>query len=226
MSYKKAMKRWRSHTRGAMKNYKNEGKMFGQAFNPSGATLETTPNSKMQAETRTRTIAPGVEILPATERYQKRWKVQSFTSGGAYVVALTRDGEWQCSCPHWKFRRPEGGCKHIRRVKAGEGTEKILKPLPEIVFARVWKPKYKPETNELYVPLVAIGDTHMEATICYYLLKYGYSMGQVREMRHIPQQWTAKAIKAYVETNGEAERDPRPHVFGHPRGKPVPKDAA
>jgi hypothetical protein len=45
----------------------------------------------------------------------------------------------------------------------------------------------------------------MEATICYYLLNYGFSMGEIREMRRIPQQWSAKRIIAYVEANGEAE---------------------
>jgi hypothetical protein len=159
------------------------------------------------------------------DRWVKHWQVPSSSDPDkTYTVAVDKDGNYACSCPHWKFRRQE--CHHIRRVKAGEGTEKILKPLPTIVFACVWKPTYKPETNELHVPLVAIGDTHMEATICYYLLKYGYSMGQVRKIRHIPQQWTAKAIKAYIETHGEAERDPRPNIFGHPLGDPVPKEAS
>lgn len=33
-----------------------------------------------------------------------------------YTVALSDEGKWSCSCPHWVFRRPEEGCKHIERV--------------------------------------------------------------------------------------------------------------
>jgi len=160
-------------------------------------------------------------VATKKDRWVKRWQVPSSDGSKTYTVAVDANGNYGCSCPAWKFRRIE--CHHIRRVKTGGGMEKKLAPLPNVVFACVWKPKYKPETNELYVPLVAIGDTHMEATICYYLLKYGYSMVQVREMRHIPNQWTAKAIRAYIETHGEAERDPRPNLFGHRLGNPVPQ---
>ena len=34
----------------------------------------------------------------------------------SYIVSETLDGEWQCSCPHWKFRRQE--CSHIRKAQA------------------------------------------------------------------------------------------------------------
>jgi len=33
-----------------------------------------------------------------------------------YIVSETLDGEWQCSCPHWKFRRQE--CSHIRKAQS------------------------------------------------------------------------------------------------------------
>lgn len=161
-------------------------------------------------------------VATKKDRWVKRWQVPSESDPDkTYTVAVDANGNYGCSCPVWKFRRIE--CHHIRRVKTGGGMEKKLAPLPNVVFARVWKPKYKPEINELHIPLVRIGDTHMEVTICYYLLKYGYSMVQIREMRHIPNQWTAKAIRAYIETHGEAERDPRPNVFGHPIGDPVPQ---
>lgn len=34
----------------------------------------------------------------------------------SYIVSETMSGEWQCSCPHWKFRREE--CSHIRKAQA------------------------------------------------------------------------------------------------------------
>lgn len=44
----------------------------------------------------------------------------------------------------------------------------------------------------------------MGATICYYMLKYGYSWGEIKEIRHLPSQWTMKAVISYVESHGEA----------------------
>jgi len=40
-----------------------------------------------------------------------------------YTVALTEDGEWQCSCPVWIYRRRE--CKHIRKVKENPSEYEI-----------------------------------------------------------------------------------------------------
>jgi hypothetical protein len=78
---------------------------------------------------------------------------------------------------------------------------------PMYVLAKVLKPKYEPEKNKLLVPLVAVPDTiMMEATICYYMIKHGYSMSEIREIRrHIPKQWTKEAVISHVERNGEAE---------------------
>jgi len=42
-----------------------------------------------------------------------------------YIVAETEEGEWQCSCPHWKFRREE--CGHIRKAKANPEKYEISK---------------------------------------------------------------------------------------------------
>jgi len=33
-----------------------------------------------------------------------------------YIVSETLNGEWQCSCPVWKFRRRQ--CHHIEKAKA------------------------------------------------------------------------------------------------------------
>ena len=57
------------------------------------------------------------------------------------------------------------------------------------------------------IPLVKIGDPQMmEATICYYLFKHGYSWKEIKEIRgHIPHSWTMRDVLAHVEHYGEAE---------------------
>ena len=53
--------------------------------------------------------------MPLQDYYARRWQVESFsTPGKIYTVALRHTGEWQCSCPHWIYRRAQ--CKHIEAV--------------------------------------------------------------------------------------------------------------
>jgi hypothetical protein len=136
--------------------------------------------------------------------WSKKWEVPG-SNGKTWTVAVRESGEYGCSCPVWKFRRQE--CHHIKLVKQGGGAPLERMARPQYVLAKVNKPTYKPPTNELYIPLIEPGDPLlMEATICFYLLKYGYSMGEIREIRrHIPSSWTVRAIIAHVETHGEAE---------------------
>jgi len=55
-----------------------------------------------------------------------------------YLVSETEEGEWQCSCPQWKFRRQE--CKHIRKVRANpreyevnsEWTSKTIETIKKV----------------------------------------------------------------------------------------------
>ena len=48
--------------------------------------------------------------------YSNQWTVPSSSSlGKFYKVSVTPNGEWECSCPDWTFRRNE--CKHIKQVK-------------------------------------------------------------------------------------------------------------
>lgn len=138
------------------------------------------------------------------DKWLKRWKVNG-SNGNVWTVAIDVNGQYGCSCPVWKFKREE--CHHIAMVKAGGGTTDSPKPKPEYVLAAVRKPVLKADSNELLIPLVAIGDPlMMEATICYYLLMNGYSMSEIRELRcHIPSSWSAKAIRAHIATHGEAE---------------------
>ena len=75
---------------------------------------------------------------------------------------------------------------------------------PQYVLAKVTKPKVV--RNKLLCPLIAIPDTMgMEATICYHLLKNGYSMDEVRGLRHLPRDWTATTIIGRIDYYGEAE---------------------
>jgi len=73
---------------------------------------------------------------------------------------------------------------------------------PEYVLARVSEPTIR--EGKLLIPLVTPGNTHQEAAVCNALLENGYLMAEVREMRHIPREWTATAIKAYIAEHGMA----------------------
>ena len=135
-------------------------------------------------------------------RWIRKWKVPSSSGNDEHTVAIDKNGEYGCSCPVWKFRRLE--CHHIQSVKNGNGT---VKEKPEYRLAKVLKPMYDLKNNRLLVPLIAIPDAiMMEATICYYLFKYGYSLSEVKQLRgHLPPSWTKKAIMSHIERDGEAE---------------------
>ena len=134
-----------------------------------------------------------------SDKWIKRWPVPKSSGDGDWIVAVDKDNNYACNCPHWIFRRIE--CKHIKEIKLNP-VEKIRKEKPEYVLAMVLKPTLK--DNKLLIPLVPFNDeSMMEATICYYLLKHGYSMREVRELREIPKSWTSEAIFDHIKTNGE-----------------------
>ena len=139
------------------------------------------------------------------DKWTKRWKVASSSDERRYwVVAQDAEGGYGCSCPVWKFKRQE--CHHIKGVKAGIYKPEKKKERPKYVLACVTKPTLKKKTNELFVPLVGIPDAQMmEATICFYLLKHGYSWGEIKGIRRVPHSWTMRAVLAHVERYGEAE---------------------
>lgn len=137
------------------------------------------------------------------DKWVKRWNVPG-SNGNVWRVAIDKDGNYGCSCPRWKFHREE--CHHILQVKNGNGKPFDAPQKPAYRLAKVQKPVFNQKKNELLVPLIGIPDAMMmEATICYYMIKHGYSMSEVRQMRRIPGQWTAKAIINHVEIHGEAE---------------------
>jgi hypothetical protein len=50
----------------------------------------------------------------------------------AYMVAKTSTGEWNCSCPDWLYRRPEGGCKHMLYVEMWKKENNVIVPAPAV----------------------------------------------------------------------------------------------
>jgi len=137
-------------------------------------------------------------------KWTKKWKVKSESGNGSYVVSLSDKNEWGCSCPAWKFRRQE--CKHIIRVRLNPERYKEIEEQssrPTYVLARVEKPTYDKKNNRLLIPLIRIEpyDIHLEAFICYTMVKYGYKWKEVVEVRHLNPVWTLKKVKEYIEGN-------------------------
>ena len=132
-------------------------------------------------------------------KWIKKWQVQG--SKNPWTVSLSDTGEYGCSCPVWKFRRRQ--CHHIEHVKDNPDLSPD-EPLekPEIVLVMGGPPKR--EGARLLIPLVVIGNTDQEATVCDFLLRNGYSIADVREARNIPRQWSARAIRAHVAEYGAA----------------------
>jgi len=132
------------------------------------------------------------------DKWIKRFKVKSSSGNGYYIVAIGKEGNYGCSCPVWKFRRQE--CHHIKQIKLLGGSKAETIKKPEYVLAKVLEPELK--DGKILCPLIPIGDTHMEATIDVFLMKYGYSFSEVKEIRHLPDSWTKKAILDYIEKYG------------------------
>ena len=143
-------------------------------------------------------------------KWKEKWEVPRSDGSGVWVVSRAVDGiTWGCSCPRWKFKREE--CHHIQMVKSGQGRNRKSAELPKYVLAMVNRPDV--HKGKMLIPLVVVGNTHQEVTVCAFMLKQGYSWGQVKERRRVPRQWTAKAVLAYVEQHGEA-------LFSNLAGRP------
>lgn len=62
------------------------------------------------------------------KRYEARKYAEvksATTEAQTYIVTKFRVRgkryyHYACTCPHWIFRQPRGGCKHIRRFKQSE----------------------------------------------------------------------------------------------------------
>jgi hypothetical protein len=61
------------------------------------------------------------------------WYVPSHSDPSkTYKVSRRQNGDYACSCPHWKFRHPTDGCKHIKGVMLG-GAVAIQVQNPAII---------------------------------------------------------------------------------------------
>jgi hypothetical protein len=148
------------------------------------------------------------------DKWIRRWTVPSASGGRPHTVAMDKEGNFGCDCLAWTRNTPRKDCKHIKGVKGGD-YEQASASKAEYVLAMVQKPKYNEKTNQLFIPLLILPDTRlMEATIVYYMLKHGYTMQEIREIRHgIPKEWTKNAVIDHVETHGEAEYPPPPKRY-------------
>jgi hypothetical protein len=135
-------------------------------------------------------------------KWVKKWHIKSESSNREYVVSLSDENTWGCSCPAWKFRRQE--CKHIVRVKLNPERYKEIEdqlPKPEYVLAVVDRPTFKEKENKLLIPLIRIEpyDVKMEAIICYTMAKHGYKWKEIAEIRNLSSAWTLTKVKEYYE---------------------------
>jgi len=52
-------------------------------------------------------------------KYLNQWEAPSKSNPSKkYIISLTYDGEWQCSCKGWTMHVPRKDCIHIRDLKA------------------------------------------------------------------------------------------------------------
>ena len=94
-------------------------------------------------------------------KYQRQFEVASFThpEKATYVVSQKHDGGWECSCPHWKFRHPVDGCKHIQALlpdlarviaanpRFGDLADRAVKTV-EAVAVRVGEFTFRPKRQD------------------------------------------------------------------------------
>ena len=145
-----------------------------------------------------------------------KWVIKGL-KGETFIVRRNPEGQFSCTCPIWRYRRHE--CKHIQEIKSQLEYRRDFRnlqrntPKPDCVVADVEKPTFVRETNQLLLPVKKAGDVgelHMEATICHTMLKFGFTMEEVREIRNmLPDHLNAQKIRQYIDEYGEA-RYPSP----------------
>lgn len=84
-------------------------------------------------------------FLEETKTHRHRMEINSQSSDRVYTVAQAKaSGEWQCSCPGWKFKRAgrERSCKHLRAMMPLL-KELDTKPLPGKKKPTKHKAKFK-----------------------------------------------------------------------------------
>ena len=82
-------------------------------------------------------------------KWVRKWTSESWARGknGHWVVSVSVDGVWGCSCPDWIFRRNE--CHHIQEIKAIENwKDGDLKSLLQLTALRVEKLRAKGKSEK------------------------------------------------------------------------------
>ncbi len=140
----------------------------------------------------------------------ERWDVPG-NNGKTWTVGRRKDGSFGCSCPAWKFAKaPKPDCHHIAGIKLGGPPTKTA---PRVVFANVREVTPKPETNEVYTPLMPIGDIHFALTIAYDLARAGVATGYIRD--HYLFRNSLKTATAFIEGRGRKIYGPWKKGIGH-----------
>ncbi len=119
--------------------------------------------------------------------------------GQSYTVTRSPANDWQCTCPHWTYRRAE--CTHIRKAKSLPATESIQQPEPAIVYAHVQEVTPQPD-GSLYVPLLPFGDPHFLYTLCFDLYTHGVPWASILERYRLPQRFSKDTCVALIEQHG------------------------
>jgi len=114
--------------------------------------------------------------------------------GLCYTVTRSQGNDWQCTCPHWTYRRTE--CAHIRTAQSLPATESMHKPEPPIVYAHV--PEVTPQPDgSLYVPLLPIGDPHFLYTLCFDLYAHGVLLGEHSRTVSAPSKFQQRHLRGF-----------------------------
>ena len=86
------------------------------------ALLSRLLSARLQRHTTATITATDIErkLFPvllgvARDRYQARYSVPRSSGDKTWTVSQTARGDWQCSCPVWRFKREQ--CKHIAAVQ-------------------------------------------------------------------------------------------------------------
>jgi hypothetical protein len=139
------------------------------------------------------------------DKYLKQWEVPSSSNPKKmYTVSLTKDSEYQCSCPRWCTHVPRQECKHIVSVKNGECDDNSViryEMQPGNVGAVT-----KVSDILFLVPLIPFRDetTDIVATIVYDLLQFGVPWSQIKERygTTMHKTWSKPAVILHVESCG------------------------
>jgi len=93
------------------------------------------------------------------KQYAKQYKVENSKGTGHYIVSLTYDGNWECSCIGWTRHVPRKDCKHISLARIGRGFEinvsktPIIKPRKNavlIIKCPICQFAFKSKHKEIY----------------------------------------------------------------------------